>query len=350
MNYVMFVDGMNLAWKAMHAYDLCTNDGVNTSAIYGFINQLASCLGGKNVKTLVVWDGGYVERTNISNDAKLKGFVKLSYKETRGKSQGGKFDTMDEQLKAIQEFLSYTDIKQFVMKDQEADDVIASYCEKVKPKLSALCFTCDHDYYQIIDDNVSIISRLKGVEKFLTKASFVKDFGIEPYQWVEVGALCGDDGDSIEGVPGCGETTALEYVRKYQTSFDVIAAMEKKFEPLRVACPDLKTQKEVEELISLGGGRSGSPIFEGCYPGMPFSGVALALAKEEIKNIKKIELKFAMYQERIKVARRLKEMNRKLPVQNFNFGGCFNKDGFMKFCQRYELNSVIGRSEEFIVK
>lgn len=350
MPYVMFVDGMNLAWKAMHAYDLCTADGINTSAIYGFINQLASCMGGKNIKTLVVWDGGYVERTKISNDAKAKGFVKLSYKETRGKSQGGKFDTMNDQLKSIQEFLSYTDIKQIVMQDQEADDVIASYCEKVKAKMSALCLTCDHDYYQIIDDNVSVVSRLKGVEKFLTRASFLAEFGIEPYQWVEVGALCGDDGDCIEGVPGCGETTALEYIKKYQTAFDIIAAMSDKFAPLRAACPDLTTQSEVDSLISLGGGRAGSPIFEGCYPGMPFSGVAMALVKEEIKNVKKIELKFAMYQERIKIARSLKEMNRKLPIKNIDFGGSFKKEEFTKFCEKYELKSLVHRAEEFTLK
>lgn len=343
MSHVLFVDGMNLAWKAMHAYDLATSNGVDTSAIFGFMSQLASVLNGKKLRTVVVWDGGYPERLKLTEECIRKGFIKQAYKETRRLKDEEQVSSMDRQLNAIREILSTTDIKQVMVNGQEADDVIASYCEKVKTKVRALCFTCDHDYYQLIDDNVSILSRLKGGETILTKQSFMDQYGIQPYQWVEVGALCGDSSDCITGVPGCGEETALQYIREFHTANDVIARMEGKFAPMRAACPDLQTQEQISKLILEGGERD----YGGCYPGMPFTGVALAFVREEIKRIKKIELKFAMYQERIRLAYRLKNMNRQIQVPNLYFNPSFKKEEFIACCEKYEMNSLVSRAQEF---
>jgi len=355
MEHIVFVDGMNLAWKAMHSYDLSTSSGVNTSAIYGFFSQLISSLNGKRIKTIVVWDGGYIERTKMSEEGMQKGFIKKSYKSDRGTvheehKKDPKLSTMNDQVRCIQEILDTTDIRQIKIDGQEADDVIASYCEKIKHKFSVLCLTCDHDYYQILDDNVSILNRWKGQESVFTKQSFVKDYGVEPYQWIEVGALCGDDSDSIEGVPGCGEETALKYIKQYHTANDLIAAMSAKFDAIRVNCPDLQTQNEVEELMLRGGIRGKSSTFDGCYIRMPFSGVAMALVKEEIKKISKIELKFAMYQERIRLAHKLKTMNRQLNIPNIFFKPNFNKNGFSSLCEKYEIKAFADKTEIFNLK
>jgi DNA polymerase-1 len=342
MATILLVDGMNLAWKAMHAFDLATKDGVDTSAIYGFMMQLASVLGGKRIRTIVVWDGGYPERTALSKDGISKGLIKLAYKETRSSKDPEQLKSMDRQLLAIRDFLSTTDVKQVCVEGQEADDVVASYCEKIKSKMRVLCLTCDHDYYQIIDDNVNIVSRLKGEEVILTKDFFVNKYKIQPYQWVDIGALCGDSGDCIEGVVGCGEETALQYIREHHTVEDVIARMSYKFEPIRAACPDLMTAEDIAKLIKEGGEE-----YEGCYPGMPFSGVALALVRGEIKKIKKVELKFAMYQEKMRLAYKLKKMNRNINVPNFSFAPTFSKEAFEATCQKYEMNSLTYRAEDF---
>lgn len=351
MQYVVFVDGMNLAWKAIHAYDLKTSSGDDTSAIYGFLSQFVSSMNGKKIRSVVVWDGGYPDRTAIANEGIEKGIIKYGYKTNRGSSEDRKSDpklsTIEKQIRAIQEVLSYTDVKQVKIEGQEADDVIASYCDRVKGKANVICLTCDHDYYQLLDDDVCIMSRWKGVETILTRNHFVNEYGIEPYQWVEVGALCGDSSDCISGVPGCGESTALEYIKIYQTASDLVMAMQEKFAPLRLECPDLDSQNKVEELFDLGGFRGNNPNYEGVYVGMPFSGVALALAKKEIKNIKKIELKFAMYSERIKLARKLKMMNRNINVPNISWKPNFDINKFSDFCTRYEIKSIIGKTESF---
>lgn len=344
---LLIVDAMNLAWKSMHAYDLCTSFGEDTSAIYGFINQLASVLEKNKMRTLVVWDGGYKDRSRISEEAVSKGIIKTAYKTNRNSPKEGKFLTMEKQLDLIKEFLSYTDVKQVKIDGEEADDIAASYCEKIKDKMPVVFYTCDKDYYQLLDDNVSILNRLKGEEKVITKDTFSNEFGINPYQWVDVGSLSGDDGDNIIGVPGCGEDTALNYIKQYQTSMDLILAMESKFDALRAACPDLTSESQVAKLLELGGVRGNSPAFEGVYVRMPFSGVAMALLSGEIKNIKKIELKFAMYKERIKVAYSLKKMNRNIDVPNMKFTSCLNEKKFLEFCEKFELSSVLRKMVAF---
>jgi 5'-3' exonuclease len=348
MKYVLLVDGMNLAWKAIHAYDLSTSSGVNTSAIFGFMSQLASVMDGKKMPVIVVWDGGYKDRLELSTAAVKKGIVKAAYKSNRGeKAPDEKTSTLRDQLEAIKEFLTYTDVKQVYFDNEEADDVIASYANKLMGHASIICLTCDHDYYQLLDSHFSIVSRWKGEESMVTLDSFVKKYGIEPWQWVEVGALAGDSGDCIIGVPGCGDDTAIKYIQQYQSAEGVISAMSSKFDAIRAECPDLESEEEINELMDKSGVRGNASTIDGCYPGMPYTGVAWALATGQVKKISKIELKFAMYQERIRLAYRLKKMNRNLPVQNVSFKPTFNESSFRMFCQKYELKSLLQKMDSF---
>ena len=344
MKYVILVDGMNLAWKAIHAYDLSTSQGVNTSAIYGFLSQLASVIDGRKAPVIVVWDGGYKARLEASTEAVQKGIVKIAYKSNRGeRKEDAKTSTLGEQLNAIKEVLNFTDVKQVRVQDEEADDVIASYSMKLVDRASVLCLTCDHDYYQLLDSHFTIVSRWKGEESMVTLESFNKDYGIEPWQWVEVGALAGDSGDCIVGVPGCGEETALEYIRQYGDAAKVVSTMESQFSAIRAECPDLTTQDQIDQLMDKAGIRGNSSSLDGCYVGMPFSGVAWALVRGEIKKVKKIELKFAMYQERIRLAHRLKKMDRFIPVPNISLKKSFDEQAFRAFCEKYELRSLLSK-------
>lgn len=348
MKYVLFIDGMNLAWKAMHSYDLTTSSGVNTSAIYGFMAQLSSFIDGKNLPVVVVWDGGYPERSKISKEGVKKGIIKASYKSNRGGyPEDSKEATMNDQLKVIVQFLRTTDVKQIFMNGHEADDIIASYAKRLSGKVKMLCLTCDHDYYQLIDDGFDIVSRWKGEETIHNWNWFIDKYGIEPWQWVEVGALSGDSSDCIIGVPGCGDTTAIKYIKEHGSAEDLIIAMENKFSAIRAECPDLQSWEDVNSLIEIGMGKGNTSSFDGCYPGMPFSGVALALARKEVKKIKQIELKFAMYQERIRLAHKLKKMDRDIDVPNVKFNSSFDEQKYLGFCDKYELNTLALKSDAF---
>ncbi len=345
MKEVILIDGMNLAWKALHTYNLTTEDGQDVSVLFGFMSQLASILSKYKRKAIVVWDGGYPERTKLAEEGINKGLIKKAYKENRILKDEESAKKMDSQLGLIVEMIGYTDIKQVRVKGHEADDVIASYCEKIKDKYRVICFTSDHDYYQLIDDNVYVVSRLRGEEKVITKKDFYDCYNIWPSQWVEVGALCGDNSDCITGVPGCGEKNALKYIQEYNDVENLISVMSEKFSLMQKTYPDLSTEEDVKNLLEI----EGEKVFEGCYVGMPFSGVALALANKKIKKVKKIELKFAMYQERVRLAYKLKSMKRDIDVPNISFKPTFSKQNFINMCGKYQMNYILDKMDNFIL-
>jgi DNA polymerase-1 len=57
-------------------------------------------------------------------------------------------------------------------------------------------------------------------------AAFQEEYGFEPYKMVDLKALMGDPSDNIPGVPGVGEKTALELVRRYGTVEELYAALD----------------------------------------------------------------------------------------------------------------------------
>lgn len=355
MKKILFIDGMNLAWKAIHAYNLSTSSGQDTSAIFGFINQLISVINGrKDLLIVVAWDGGYEERTRLSNAGIEKGIINAAYKSNRksdDKTQDTKIN-LDPQLKEIQRALSHTDIKQIFVAGEEADDVIASCAKKIGGKAEILCLTCDHDYYQLLSDNFSILDRMHGTENLITNKTFTEDKGIEPCQWVDSGALSGDTSDCIMGVPGCGEPTAIKLIKAHGDVESVISHFESELSIERGKYPDLQTQDEVNELISLGGtkkvkGNSQKPNYEGIYVGMPFSGVCLANLRGDLKKVKKIDIKVVMYQERIRLAKQLKKMRSDIDVPNITFESSFNEREFCRICGEYELYSITMKAEVF---
>jgi DNA polymerase-1 len=90
----------------------------------------------------------------------------------------------------------------------EADDVLAVVAEA--------CGTCcilssDKDLYQLLAGKVSIL-KPDGRTRY-TIEDFRTEYGVEPWQWVELRAIAGDPSDGIVGVRGCGTKTAAKWVR-----------------------------------------------------------------------------------------------------------------------------------------
>ena len=100
----------------------------------------------------------------------------------------------------------------------------------------------DRDTFQLATDNVKIrIPRTKGgkteTEEY-NREKIIETYGIEPKQLIDVKGLQGDTSDNIPGVPGIGEKTALNLVKKYES-------IEKLYEMVDDGQADLKgKQKE----------------------------------------------------------------------------------------------------------
>jgi len=351
-NGYLLIDGNNMAYRALHAYDIemKTTTGIPTSVIYGVLSQLAYVRSAyQGFMPLVVWDGGYTERTAISKKAQSEGIIPSAYKENRHDPtfDGAKM-VFDDQVPKVQKMISLTNIPQIRLSGEEADDVIASYCRKLTVTgKKILCFTGDHDYYQLITDNVIIVARNRGVDTLTNMTKFVEKYGIQPHQWVDIGALQGDNGDNIFGVPGVGESTAINLVAEHGTYEGVINASVEQMGVLRLEYPDLESAEEIENLVSTRADKKVNP-YSGCYPGMPFTGIAMALEQKKLKRVKRAPLYIAMYQERVRIAYVLKKMRDELPVPELVPFNRYDAEGFSAACDMYELNEIRSQINWFV--
>lgn len=110
----------------------------------------------------------------------------------------------------------------FMQNGIEGDDLMAMICRNY-PTSKIVLVASDHDLYQLIDNNVSILTP-KGeyLGKEYRKKDFEEEFGISPSKWHLVKAIAGCISDEVPGVgrdiktheivARIGEKTACNYL------------------------------------------------------------------------------------------------------------------------------------------
>lgn len=95
----------------------------------------------------------------------------------------------------------------------EGDDLMAMICRNY-PDRKIVLVANDHDLYQLLDSNVSMLSP-KGeyLGKEYTQYSFQDEYGISPKLWHLVKALAGCASDEVPGIDGVGEKTVCKFLR-----------------------------------------------------------------------------------------------------------------------------------------
>lgn len=104
----------------------------------------------------------------------------------------------------------------------EADDVIATLVTRARAAgWHCVVHASDKDLLQLVGDDVHQVNAA-GVE--LKPADVEAKLGVPPNRVADYLALCGDAGDSVPGVAGCGAKTAAELCRRYASIEAVISA------------------------------------------------------------------------------------------------------------------------------
>jgi len=361
MKYLL-IDGSNLACRCSFANEqLTSTNGIPTGVHFGVLQSLI-LLEKKfsDWQFLMVWDGKSARRMKESLEAVSNGVVPEGYKENRKKGPQPK-PLLDfyAQSPYLQRGIGATGIPQIRLPEFEADDVIASYCKILKNDNEIICITSDKDYRQLLDKNVSIYDAMK--QKEVTEKSLAAEYGIQSSQWIDVGALMGDDGDNIFGVPGWGEKTAVKEIKKYGSWEKVIAAYEKEFGELRKKYMDICENEKLPENARLPDARKVFDDFKAIrsdptneksrlkYPDitfdMPYTGVAMAFERGEVK-MPKTTLMALMFQKRIKLAYSLKKMDyiESLPPIEPEV---FDKKKLVEYLEYYDIHSLYNDIDVF---
>jgi DNA polymerase-1 len=206
---LLIIDGNAIIHRAFHAIpNLTTSTGTPTNAIYGFASMILNLLIKEKPEYIV-----------ITYDRKGKTFrddLYTEYKATRVKAPQELYD----QIPAIKNLMAAFNIPQFECEGYEADDVIATIAHLTqKNDLHCEIVTGDRDAFQLISERVSVLTPKNGFKEYeiYTPLKVREEFGISPEQFRDYKTLRGDTSDNIPGVPGIGEKTAANLLRKFDS-------------------------------------------------------------------------------------------------------------------------------------
>ena len=216
---LMVIDGNSIINRAFYGVrPLTTREGLHTNAVYGFVTTLQKLL-----------DEEAPEALCVTFDRREPTFRHLSYEGYKAQRKGMP-EELAQQLPVLKEVLDAMDIPRYELAGYEADDLIGTISRKCEAAgWACVVVTGDKDSLQLITDKtkVKLVSTRMGqtTTKDMTEAAFREAYGFDPIHIIDLKALMGDASDNIPGVPGVGEKTALDLVRRYQSVEALYAAL-----------------------------------------------------------------------------------------------------------------------------
>ena len=224
MNKIVLIDGNSILNRAFYGIMgtkmLTTRDGKYTNAVYGFLAILFRVLEDINPEYLMV-----------TFDLKAPTARHKLYEGYKANRKGMP-NELAEQMPIVKDILRAMNIKIVEKEGYEADDVLGTICKKAeKNGLDVTIVSGDRDTFQLTSDKIKVRIPHTKVGKtevdILDKKAIIKKYGVTPKQLIDVKGLMGDTSDNIPGVPGIGEKTALELIKKYHSIENLYDAIEK---------------------------------------------------------------------------------------------------------------------------
>lgn len=216
MTKYLFVDANHLCHRCAHVHKELIYEDTPVGMMYGVYKSLVKAKRDFPLHHIVLaWDAGHYRRDKESAEGVKKKIVPETYKENRIKNKDDLVRwQMDQQWDILRASLEHTCFQQVIKKGFEADDVICSYvltCDS-----PCIILSSDKDYYQLLEPGVLLIDPIHF--KDMSIKDLTAEYGLtDPLQWVSVGALAGDTGDNIFGVPGVGDGTGCKLIAKHKS-------------------------------------------------------------------------------------------------------------------------------------
>lgn len=211
MDNILIVDGNNLLFQMFYGIPTkIYNKSKNTiHATIGFISALQRLIKLIDAsKVIVVFDeDGSEERKTQYQDYKanrIDNWEILPSDEVPFNEQHYICDCLD-----------YLQIKYLKSKNMEADDLIASLALSFEKENKVYIVSNDTDFYQLINENVSIIKYKGKNTKIIDYNEFYNMLNFESSKYVFYKSLVGDSADNIKGISQIGKKRATEIVSKY---------------------------------------------------------------------------------------------------------------------------------------
>ena len=212
---LLLLDAYALIFRAFYAMvrsPRVTSTGIDTSAVFGFVNTLQDLLKREQPTHIAVCfdpPGGKTFRHENYEP----------YKANREKTPEGILVAVP----YIKRILQAYNIPIFEVEGFEADDVIGTLSYQAEQQgFFTYMVTGDKDFGQLVTPNIKIFNpgknEVMGVEDVNAK------YGIErPTQLIDILGLMGDTADNIPGCPGVGPKNAEKLIQQYGSIENLLA-------------------------------------------------------------------------------------------------------------------------------
>ena len=219
---LFLLDGMALIYRAFFAFSQnprIASTGLNTSAMFGFVNTLLDVL--RNHKPTHI---ACVFDTQAPTERHI---VYEQYKAHREEMP----EDLRKSLPYIFRILESFNIPVITKDGYEADDIIGTMALRDgAADCKVYMMTPDKDFGQLVNENVFIFKparmgndfEIMGVKEVLAKWDIS-----EIHQVIDILAIWGDASDNIPGIPGMGEKTAKKLIKEYGSLENIIANTDK---------------------------------------------------------------------------------------------------------------------------
>jgi DNA polymerase-1 len=243
----LLIDGNNLLKIGFHGVKDFFHEGKHVGGIWHFLNTTRRFIEEENFdKVCVFWDG---EGSSLARK-----IIYPQYKENRKPGYDFKEESFYEQKHRVKQYLEEMFVRQVDINNNEADDLIAYYCQIANDE-NITIFSSDKDLTQLISQNVSIYSPSKRLT--YKKGDFIKlqEVEIPHYNVKTYKIISGDKSDNIDGIYYLGEKTLVKL-------FPEILDREVSFNDILTRAEVLLTEdKENKILQNLLSGKTKSGIY-----------------------------------------------------------------------------------------
>ncbi len=247
MTKTLLIDGNNLLKIGFHGVKDFFHEGKHVGGIWHFLNTTRRFIEEENFdKVVVFWDG---EGSSLTRK-----IIYPQYKENRKPGYDFKEESFYQQKHRVKQYLEEMFVRQVDINNNEADDLIAYYCQIANDEIITI-FSSDKDLTQLISQNVSIYSPSKRLT--YKKGDFIKlhEVEIPHYNVKTYKILSGDKSDNIDGIYYLGEKTLVKLfpeILDHEVSFnDILTRAE-------VLLTEDKENKILQNLLS---GKTKSGIY-----------------------------------------------------------------------------------------
>jgi len=219
---LLLLDSAALYYRAFYSQptSLVRPDGTSVNAVRGFLDAVARFIVDTNARQVIAaWDEDWRPAWRVELIPSYKAHRVAGEGENTSASTSESPESEPAELTAqvpmILTALETVGIPVVGLPHHEADDVLGSLAAQLDGP--AVVVTGDRDLFALIDDDrqISVLYTGRGPAQHITGAQVREQYGIEPWQYVDMAVLRGDPSDGLPGVKGIGPKTATALLQEF---------------------------------------------------------------------------------------------------------------------------------------